>query len=231
MKQYIKSVTVDISNESNEDKLNIASDPNTNPEVLRVLSEDSNKYIVRKVLANPSTPVEVLIHYLVSAKILDLEAIATNPSITPAIINELAKYDSFTLNANLVGNPSTPSDILDKIIFGHPDNTLLLQWAIKNPNASERIQNAYKEYISAIDVTKQQIAEYLERHLRNKVATVIEDLDNDDFQLKTLEQKFPKYNAEWCTGDISEKAAQAYEDAIAKLVEYELTTLFEGVSE
>lgn len=232
MKQYLKSVTVNIADESSADKLDIARNPDTNPEVLEELLKDSNGAVVNNVLANPSTPTEVLIHYLVtSPKILNLEAIAANPSITPAIINELVKFDTFSICISLLRNPNTPSAIIDKIVFGHPDNTMFLQQAANNPKASERVHNAYKEYITSITIVKQQIAEYLERHIRNKVAMAIEDLDNDDFQLYVLEQKFPKYDTEWCTGDVSEKAAQAFEDAISKLVEYELTTLFEGVSE
>ena len=228
MKTYIKSAIVNLSDEPFEVKLSIAKDINTDPEILRQLSEDSNERVVRAVLRNPSTPADILEKYSHSTQILSLEALSDNPALPVSIIGELAKYDTFEICARLICNSNTPEDILDKLVFGHPNNVYLLQLAAKHPNASLRLKETYANHLSEIAHTKEQISDYIKEIISNAVSDAMDSLDDSVFAVNELAQRFPNYDTEWCTGDISESAADAYNTAIDNLVRYEILTLFEG---
>ena len=60
MKRYVKSVTLDVSDDDILTRLAVARDPNTRSEILGQLSWDYNPSVREAVAENPNTPEQVL---------------------------------------------------------------------------------------------------------------------------------------------------------------------------
>ena len=92
----------------------VAKNPSTPPEVLALLSDDSESFVLRGVARNPSTPPEAL------AKILDrhtyfLDDVAKNPSTPPEVLVSLSNHKHAYVRQTVAQNPSTPLDVLIKL--------------------------------------------------------------------------------------------------------------------
>ena len=89
MKRYILADIVDISDDGYLSRINVASDPNTRPDTLRKLSDDSRYEIRAEVGFNPNTPTDIL--------------------------TKLAEDDSEDVRVCVAQNPHTPEDILRRL--------------------------------------------------------------------------------------------------------------------
>lgn len=92
----------------------VARNKNTPPDVLNMLANDSSEYVRATVAENPNTPQETLEHLSLDESEAVRHSVAKNPSITRAIATELFA-DTEGVHEGLALNPSTPTEILDKL--------------------------------------------------------------------------------------------------------------------
>ena len=141
MKLYIRAAISEINNESDEDRQDIALNPNTPVEVLEQLSDDKSTAVRICLLCNPALPDYLIDKLLSTDDIILLEQVAVcmsappkiltilgdhwrnlirsrvawNPYTPASVLRKLSDDDNIGVRANVAGNKNTPTDILEKL--------------------------------------------------------------------------------------------------------------------
>ena len=108
--------------EGDEDRCNdasasvIAANENTSAETLRRFAQSWFDAETQAALCgNQNTPVDILERFVRSSFDIIREALATNPVITPELIDILSMDDSDDARAAIAGNPSTSRIVLERL--------------------------------------------------------------------------------------------------------------------
>lgn len=126
----------------------LAISPHTDPQILRTLAADPHSAVQRATLANPHTPLEVLLEALEDGKEADLYALATNSALSWEYLSKLnhPNYIQF-----LATSPNVPAHLLEEwywnrklslhhTIANNPALPLSIQWKTLE-QAQPRIMN------------------------------------------------------------------------------------------
>lgn len=226
MKQYIKSAVKNILEESLSDRQLIASDPSTDIDTLRQLANDNSILVKRKLLANPSCPIDILQQYADTQDVSLQEGLAQNPNLPDGIFRKLAVNPKWDMMCYLARNPSTPADILDSLYDKAP-----YYWIQKdlsgNPNASNRIKQAYADYLKSVDEIKESVRDFVKDNLYNSILGVVRELEEDEFESNNVADMVDGYDTDWCASEYSEESEELWNKALDALVDYEVHVLFE----
>ena len=140
MKRYIKSAVFDALNEDVNTRLEIA-ESTSSPELLDRLSYDNVDAVVFNVLLNPNTSAKTLRRFtqppyttLDSASI-QADLAFEHPNMDVEVLRSFRQYPRFY--ENIVRNPSTPTDVLEKMAYmaESSGDSSLLGCIVANPNA------------------------------------------------------------------------------------------------
>ena len=226
MKKYIQAKTVDLSDESLQNKLLLANDSDTDSEILRQLYEMGDDMITKFVISNPNTPLDILEEYANSDNI-DYAKLARNPNAPADILRQCADLGDNYTKALVGHNPNTPADVLRKL-FKETSTTAWLKKVIaENPNAPADVKEAYEQYKLSIEEIKQRVSEYVKQVIYDGIVNVIHDLEQYALDNDTIAEKVPGYDPEWCSGEYTGDAEDMWESALNSLTAYEVYGLFE----
>lgn len=139
MKRYVRADVVDIWEEPYNKRMEVAQSLDTSPRVLMRLAEHEYDYsILGQVAINPNTPVEAL-KLLAESPFAGVRACVTkNPNTSPELLRDIYNKTRVTATAPLCAigaNPKTPSDILRKLA-GHYDE-VVRSYVAKNPSTPD----------------------------------------------------------------------------------------------
>lgn len=99
----------------------LAENETTPGEVLHLLAEDGEPYIVATIARNPATPGAVLTQLAESERKIALDDIAANPSTPPATLISLARQaPRLSMQCNLACNSACPPELLEELAQ-HPE--------------------------------------------------------------------------------------------------------------
>ena len=102
-----KEKTKEVSQMSDEEKLDAAKDSNTTPEVLEKLAYEDDVKIKAAIAANPSAPVAVLRNFKERSLLPEiLASLATNPNLPQDIITDFINKGTDKTKASLASNES-----------------------------------------------------------------------------------------------------------------------------
>jgi hypothetical protein len=83
----------------NDQKLLLAANPNTPPEILTILAQDVNDSVRRRVALNPNTPPEILTILARDENASVRYCVERNPNATREIVQTVRAYEFYeTLN-------------------------------------------------------------------------------------------------------------------------------------
>lgn len=115
MKQYIRSdLLFDVLEKPITEQVKLASDKNTNPNVLLALADSNNLGVLMDLVQNPKVPSGVL-YSLAEEQPQLLSRIAGNPNIPQDLLRELASSSDAYVRYVIATNKSTPIDILQQL--------------------------------------------------------------------------------------------------------------------
>ena len=149
MKIYIRAAIKNTSDEDDDVRCYVASDPNTRPASLAELARDYDDDVRTAVADNPNTPPEVLAQLATDTDWRIRERAMLNPNmpldVLSAVIDEGDRWDMELVAAN----PSTPVELLQQLYDLAYDTYMevdILPRLAKNPNTPidilEKISNS-----------------------------------------------------------------------------------------
>ena len=229
MKQYIRAKTLDISEESVQDRVALARDPNTAVEILRQLANDSNISVRHALLTNPSTPVDILADAVANADDNTVWVLSHNKALPADLIRELVKSNITTSTAYYIAElPNTPSDVLNTLYIEFPYATIRKALAA-HPNATSEIKDKYENYRQSIIEIRARVFDYVKKHLYDGLKDIIYDIETEHFDCQIVAEHIKGYDEDWCSGEYTAEAEAKWEDALNALTEYEVFQLFEDL--
>jgi 3-methyladenine DNA glycosylase AlkC len=126
--------TPDVSKLSHKEKIELAKNPNTPSEVLKVLATDENSYVRYCVAKNPNTPSEVLKVLATDENYTVRYWVARNPNTLVEVLKVLATDEDFYVRYMVAQNPNFKKqtieltvvqyDALKKLIESGQDESL-----------------------------------------------------------------------------------------------------------
>ena len=141
MKRYIKTAVVNLKDEPIEDLVEIASNPNTAPEVLADLHKLKVAKITKALAGNPSTPKSILYNFASSVLEHDFaidcnmwRTLCKNPNLPQELIPKLAKHKNSIVRMSIAENPSTPISVLNQL--ADDSDIAVIRTVRENPNIS-----------------------------------------------------------------------------------------------
>lgn len=190
MPDYIKATVSDISSESIETKLELASDIFTQPTILSALAEDERPDVRNKVAQNSSTPPEAL-DKLASDNIYSRYHVAQNHNTSVETLRKLSTDSDWGVRAEVAENPNTPMDVLE--ILGQ-DEVHQVRVAARVPYEVEVIFNGYMgasetiRVAARVGITEDElhgvINEYYYGDLIDLLEVAdVEDIGDDDWEV------------------------------------------------
>lgn len=122
MKKYVKAAVTSLLDEDISVQEELARGTDTEPKVLRELSESPNTWVRYFVAENNNAPIDIL--------------------------DKLSKDSESVVRASVATNSSVTVDILDRL--AHDSDILVRDAAVKNPQATEDILENYQNDIESI---------------------------------------------------------------------------------
>lgn len=105
----------DIESMSKDEKINLAKNKNTSPEILEKLAEDGDVNVRYEVTRNPKAPVNILIKLAEDKDKLVIYAVAENPNTPAEVLKKLAEDRDWFIRWEVASNPNTPVEALRKL--------------------------------------------------------------------------------------------------------------------
>ena len=116
----------------------ISKNPNTPPEVLKILETNKDELVHFHVAGNPNTPSDALRNLAKDKDEIILNSVANNPNTPPDVLKILATNENDHICMLVAKNPNTPPDVL-KILLTHKDAN------IRKEIASSKNQKLFSE--------------------------------------------------------------------------------------
>jgi 3-methyladenine DNA glycosylase AlkC len=110
----------------------VAKNPNTPPEAFIKLANDDDEYVRVAVAKNPSTPLEVSLELLNNLEPRIKRTIAKDPDTTTELLSALASDDDLLVREAVAANDNTPQKILVKL--ADDSNELVRETVAANEN-------------------------------------------------------------------------------------------------
>ena len=153
MKRYIKSAISSLLDEHWQAKEEIASNPNTDIEVLRLLATDTDSVVKMDVASNPNTPVDLLPTLATDEDEIVRWGVTQNPNVPIELLHQLCEDANWEVVEGVTENDKVPTDILRNIL-SRLDFNNRKYWNRYQRNA---YKNAIDRLISKGEVEKYQI--------------------------------------------------------------------------
>lgn len=141
IKEIVRKVISEMSNSSlenlsGEQKIELADNPKTLPEILERLADDDVWGVRRRVAYNPNTSLETLERLSIDVYFVR-EGVALNPNTPPETLEQLANDGSSWIRRSVALNPNTSPETLDRLAN---DIDLDVRSSVtNNPNYNKKI--------------------------------------------------------------------------------------------
>jgi hypothetical protein len=94
-----------------DDQYQLATNPETAPEILRELSQSVDRAIRQAVAGNPNVPIEVLWELMRDFPHEVIANMANRPEIDPEVLWELSRHPDRAIRQAVAGNPNVPIEL------------------------------------------------------------------------------------------------------------------------
>ena len=139
----------DLKEMSQEEWFALASDKNTQPEILLFLAINARYKVLTVVAQNPSTPPEALATMAESFSTIVRRSIAKNPNALPGTLLQLADDTYDQVPYFVAQNPSTPPEVLLKLSTSATSGTR--EGVARNPNTSHQgLERLAKDSVTSV---------------------------------------------------------------------------------